>query len=228
MFFSILMIAIAVVLAIPVITGRGKLMSTENIKKDKIPTYKKWLRILYAIMIVIVLFMAFFNFVEKEAYVQTHYYEFTEDYLATDEQVHPAGEVHSVAEMQELLVPSESSGGSLCAPAQSDPLPVKYLRTETTLKEKYSFLGFVSYQTARILNFVGLGLSLVIVFCLFFFINRVTDRKAQQQNSKSAKKNPVRPSMPRGAFDFSDYKDEVEVKDDRFDYEPQQIPSKKK
>ncbi len=228
MFFSILMIAIAVVLAIPVITGKGKLMSTENIKKDKIPTYKKWLRILYAIMIVIVLFMAFFNFVEKEAYVQTHYYEFTEDYLATDEQVHPAGEVHTVAEMQQLLVPSESSGGSLCAPAQGDPLPVKYVRTDTALQEKYAFLGFIPYQTARIMNFVGLGLSMVVVFGLFFFINRMTDKKAQQQNSRAAKRNPVRPSMPRGAFDFSDYKDEVKVKDDMFSDAGSEKPAKKK
>ena len=79
MFFSILMLFVAVVLAIPAITGKGKLLTTENIKKDKIPLYKKCLRIAYACMIVIVLFMAFFNFIEKEAYVQTNYYEFTEE-----------------------------------------------------------------------------------------------------------------------------------------------------
>lgn len=228
MFFSLLMLFVAGVLAVPVITGKGKLMTTENIKKDKIPTYKKWLRIMYAVMIVMVLAMAFFNFVEKVAYEQVHHYEFTEDYLGADGQVHPAGESHTVSEMQQLIVQTESSGGSLCAAADSEPLPVQYTGTDINLVEKYAFLGFVPYETARIMNYVGLGLSLVIIFGMFFFINRMTDKKAQQQNSRAAKRDPVRPSLPRGAFDFSDYKDEVEVKDDMFDGVKQEIPSKKK
>ena len=228
MFFCLLMVAVAVVLAIPVITGKGKLMSTENIKKDKIPTYKKWLRILYAIMIVVVLFMAFFNFVEKVAYVQEHFYEFTEDYTGADGQVYPAGVRHNVDEMREILVPTESTTGSLCAPADTSALPYKYVGTTYTLDERYAFVGFMSYQTARIMNFVGLGLSLIIVFALFFFINRMTDKEAQKKNSRAAKQNPVRPSMPKGAFDFSDYKDEVEVKDDMFSEEKLETPPKKK
>ena len=56
----------------------------------------------------------------------------------------------------------------------------------------------------------------------------MTDKKAQQQNSRSAKQNPVRPSMPRGAFDFSDYRDEVEVKDDMFSDVTEDKASKKK
>ena len=52
------------------------------------------------------------------------------------------------------------------------------------------------------------------------------DKKAQQQNARSSKNNPVRPSLPRGAFDFTDYKDEVEVKDDRFNDMDLEVPSK--
>ena len=44
---------------------------------------------------------------------------------------------------------------------------------------------------------------------------------------KNSSKGPVRPSMPKGAFDFSDYQDEVEVAADFAD-EAQEIPSKKK
>ena len=227
MFFTMLMLVVAVVVAIPAFTGKGKLMSTENIKKDKIPTYKKWLRILYAVMLVIVLLMAFFNFVEKVAYVQTHYYEFTEDYLGVDGKVHPAGESHTTEEMLEILIPTESSG-SMCAPADTSDLPYKYTGTTYTLDERYAFVGFVPYKTAHVMNFVGLGLSMVIVFCLFFFINRMTDKKAQQQNSRAAKRDPVRPSMPRGAFDFSDYKDEVEVEPDMFEDVKQEAKPKKK
>ena len=226
MFFSLLLLFVAVIVGIPAFTGKGKLMSTENIKKDKIPTYKKWLRIFYAVILVVVLIMAFFNFVEKEAYTQTHYYEFTEDYLGADGLTHPAGESHPTDEMIEILNPSESSG-SLCATSDSEPLPYKYTGTTYTLKEKYAFLGFVSYQTARILNFVGLGISMAIILGMFVFINKMTDKQAQQKNSRAAKRDPVRPSMPRGAFDFSDYQDEVEVSAD-FEDEPRDIPSKKK
>lgn len=229
MFFSLLMVVIAVFLAYSAITGKGKLMATENIKKDKIGTYKKWLRILYAVMTVIVLCMAFFNFVEKAAYTQTNYYEFTEDYLGADEKVHPAGESHPTDEMIEILIPTESSSGSLCAPVDTSELPYKYTHTTYTLDERYSFLGFIPYQTAHILNFVGLGLSLVVVLALFIFINKMTDKEAQKKNAqkKSAAKGPVRPSMPKGAFDFSDYQDEVDVPADFADEAPE-IPSKKK
>ena len=113
MFFSLLMVVIAVFLAYSVFTGKGKLMAVENIKKDKIGTYKKWLRILYAVMMVIVLLMAFFNFVEKVAYVQTNYYEFTEDYLGADEKVHPAGESHPTDEMIEILINVRAEDGRL-------------------------------------------------------------------------------------------------------------------
>ena len=226
MFFCLLMLFVAVVVAIPAFTGKGKLMSTENIKKDKIPTYRKWLRIFYGILFVIVLLMAFFNFAEKVAYVQTHYYEFTEDYLGADGQVHPAGESHTVDEMREILIPTESSG-SLCAPSDTSALPYKYTGTTYTLDERYAFMDFISYKTAHILNFVGLGVSMAVVFILFIFINRMTDKKAQQQNSRAAKRNPVRPSMPKGAFDFSNYRDEVQVGAD-FEDEPTEIPSKQK
>ena len=228
MFFSLLMLAIAVFLAIPVITGKGKLMSTENIKKDKIATYKKWLRIIYAIILVIALLMAFFNFVEKEAYTETHYYEFTEDYLGADDKIHPAGESHSRDEMVEILIPTQSSG-SLCAPADTSSLPYKYTGTTYTLAERYSALGSIPYQTAHVLNYVFLGVSMTLILGLFVFINKMTDKKAQQQSAKAknGSKGPVRPAMPKGAFDFSDYEDEVDVPADFAD-EPKEIPSKKK
>lgn len=229
MFFSLLMVVVAVVLAIPVITGKGKLLATENIRKDKLDTYKKWLRILYAVMMVIVLCMAFFNFVEKAAYIQTNYYEFTEDYLGADEKIHPAGESHPTEEMIEILIPTENTAGSLCAPADTSELPYKYTGTTYTLDERYAFVGAIPYQTAHIMNFIGLGLSLVIVLALFIFINKMTDKEAQKKNAqkKNAAKGPVRPSMPKGAFDFSDYQDEVDVPADFAD-EAQEIPSKKK
>ena len=132
MFFCLMLLVIAGVLAVPVFTGKGKLMSTENIKKDKINTYRKGLRILYAIMLVVVLVTAFFNLAEKVAYTPTHYYEFTEDYTGADGLVHPAGESHTTDEMREILIPTESSG-SLCAPSSSDPLPYKYTHTTYTL-----------------------------------------------------------------------------------------------
>ena len=60
MFFSLLLLIVAGLLAVPVFTGKGRLLSTDNIKKDKLAKYKKWVRILYAVMMVVVLFMACF------------------------------------------------------------------------------------------------------------------------------------------------------------------------
>ena len=73
---------------------------------------------------------------------------------------------------------------------------------------------------------VSLSIVFYIVFALFFFINRMTDKEVQKKKAQ-AKNSPVRPSMPKGAFDFSDYKDEVEVGAD-FEDEPTEIPSRKK
>ena len=227
MFFSLLLLVVAGILAVPVFTGKGKMMNTENIKKDKLPKYKKWVRVLYALMMVTVLFMAFFNFVEKVAYTQTNYFEFTEPYVGADGVTYAAGEPHTTDEMREILLPTETSQ-SLCSPVDTESLPYRFVETTYTLGEKYAFLDFVPYKTAHILNFVTLGVSMAVIFALFVFINMMTDKEAQKKNSRAAKQNPVRPSMPKGAFDFSDYKDEVEVKDDRFDGEPQEIPSKKK
>ena len=227
MFFSLLLLVVAGVLAVPVFTGKGKMMNTENIKKDKLPKYKKWVRVLYALMMVTVLFMAFFNFVEKVAYTQTNYFEFTEPYVGADGVTYAAGEPHTTDEMREILLPTETSQ-SLCSPVDTESLPYRFVETTYTLDEKYAFLDFVPYKTAHILNFVTLGVSMAVIFALFVFINMMTDKEAQKRNSRAAKQNPVRPSMPKGAFDFSDYKDEVEVKDNRFDGEPQEIPSKKK
>ena len=227
MFFSLLLLVVAGILAVPVFTGKGKMMNTENIKKDKLPKYKKWVRVLYALMMVTVLFMAFFNFVEKVAYTQTNYFEFTEPYVGADGVTYAAGEPHTTDEMREILLPTETSQ-SLCSPVDTESLPYRFVETTYTLDEKYAFLDFVPYKTAHILNFVTLGVSMAVIFALFVFINMMTDKEAQRKNSRAAKQNPVRPSMPKGAFDFSDYKDEVEVKDDRFDGEPQEIPSKKK
>ena len=178
-------------------------------------------------MMVTVLFMAFFNFVEKVAYTQTNYFEFTEPYVGADGVTYAAGEPHTTDEMREILLPTETSQ-SLCSPVDTESLPYRFVETTYTLGEKYAFLDFVPYKTAHILNFVTLGVSMAVIFALFVFINMMTDKEAQKKNSRAAKQNPVRPSMPKGAFDFSDYKDEVEVKDDRFDGEPQEIPSKKK
>ncbi len=227
MFFSLLLLVVAGVLAVPVFTGKGKMMNTENIKKDKLPKYKKWVRVLYALMMVTVLFMAFFNFVEKVAYTKTNYFEFTEPYVGADGVTYAAGEPHTTDEMREILLPTETSQ-SLCSPVDTESLPYRFVETTYTLDEKYAFLDFVPYKTAHILNFVTLGVSMAVIFALFVFINMMTDKEAQKKNSRAAKQNPVRPSMPKGAFDFSDYKDDVEVKDNRFDGEPQEIPSKKK
>ena len=225
MFFCVILLAIAVYLAIPVFTGKGKLLSTQNIKKDKVDAYVKYLRLFYLALFIIVLLMAAFNFVEQVAYTTDYHYEFTEDYMGADEQLHPAGESHTVNEMREILIPTETSG-SLCSPADPETLPYRYTGTTHTLKEQYGFLSFLPFDTVHVLNFITLGLSMIVIICLFIFIQKFTDKEAKKK-AQAARTSPVRPSMPKGAFDFSDYQDEVDVPAD-FAEEKQEIPSKKK
>ncbi len=226
MIFTLLLLFIAVFLGIAVFSGKGKLMSTDTVKKEKVAQYTKGLRIMYAVMLVVVLFMAFFNFVEKVAYTQTNYYEFTESYLGKDGNTYAAGVPHTTEEMIEILNPTESSG-SLCGTTSTEELPYRYSETTYTLDERYAFLGFVPYQTAHVANFVCLGLSMAVIVVLFVFINKMSDKEAQKKKANTSKRDPVRPSMPKGAFDFSDYKDEVNVAADFAD-EPQDVPGKKK
>jgi len=225
MFFCVILLAIAVYLAIPVFTGKGKLLTTENIKKDKVDTYVKYIRIIYLVLFIVVLLMAAFNFVEQVAYTTTHHYEFTEDYMGADGNLHPAGESHTVEEMQQILIPTEASG-SLCAPVDSESIPYRYTGTTHTLKEQYSFLSFLPFDTVHVLNFITLGLSMIVIVGLFIFIQKFTDKEAKKK-AQAARTSPVRPSMPKGAFDFSDYQDEVDVPAD-FAEEKQEIPPKKK
>lgn len=223
MLFCIILLAIAVYLAIPVISGKGKLLAVENIKKGKEKTYVKYLRLIYLVLLIAVLLMAAFNFVEQVAYETTYHYEFTEDYEGADGVVHPAGESHTATEMREILIPTESSG-SLCAPADASTQPYRYTETTHTLKARYGFLSFLPYETAHVLNFISLGLSMITVVGLFLFINLMTDKEAKKK-AQAARTSPVRPSMPKGAFDFSDYEDEVQVPADSLGEEP---PAKKK
>ena len=226
MMFSFLLIVIAIVVAVPAITGKGRMLNTEYIKKDKVTSYKKWMRLIYGLMALVALTMAFFNFVEKEAYTQTHYYEFTESYVGKDGVTYPAGEKHSVPEMLEIIKDEDKpASNSLCAPVDTEALPYRYVETTYTLQEKYqnSFLKAISYKRARILNYVMLGVSMAVIFTLFLFMNLMTDKKAQKKAREQAN-SPVRPSMPKGAFDFSDYKDEVEVTPDKFS-EPTEEPA---
>lgn len=235
MMFSFMLIVIAIVVAVPAITGKGRMLNTEYIKKDKVATYRKWMRLIYGLMAVVALVMAFFNFVEKEAYAQTHYYEFKETYVGKDGVTYPAGEKHSVAEMLEIIKDEDKpASNSLCTPTDTDALPYQFVETTYTLQEKYqnTFLSSISYRTARVLNYVALGLSMAIIFTLFLFMNMMTDKAAQKKAREQAN-SPVRPSMPNGAFDFSDYKDEVEVTPDKFsepapDQPAEDTPTKKK
>lgn len=230
MLFSILLIVIAVVVGVPAVTGKGRLLNTENIKKDKVVTYKKWLRLIYGLMALVILVMSFFNFVEKEAYTQTHYYAFTEPYAGKDGITYAAGEKHSVAEMLEIIKNEDKpASNSLCAPVDTESLPYRYVETTYTLQERYqdSFLKAIPYRTARVLNYVTLGVSMAVIFTLFLFINLMTDKAAQKKARQQAN-SPVRPSMPKGAFDFSDYKDEVEVAPDKFSEAVPEQPGEEK
>lgn len=217
MLFCVIMVALAVYLLYSVISGKGKLLATENIRKGKEAQYVKHLRLIYLVLAIVILFMAAFNFAEQVAYRTDYYYEFTDTYEGADGQTHVAGERHTVSEMQQIIIANES--GSMCAPSEATDqiAPYRYVETTHTLKPQYSFLSFLSYEAAHTLNYVTLGVSMLVIIWLFIFIRLMTDQKAKKKAKEEAARKSMHPSMPSGAFDFEDYEDQVCVEPDTRD-----------
>ena len=63
-------------------------------------------------------------------------------------------------------------------------------------------MHFLPYQALVVLNYVCMGISVLLVIGIFVFINRYTDKEAKAKAQAAAAGQ--RPSMPKGAFDFED------------------------
>ena len=211
MFFSLIMLAVAVYLAKPVFTGKGKLLEADHIKEGKEKAFKRYARLIYAGLFIAVLLMASVNYVTNVGYTAVYHYTFTEDYTDADGILHPKGEENTADEMSAINMvqdeSSSSSSGSMCATTSSETASNPYEYTGTTYTLSKEWLSFISYSTAKILNYVILGITMALVIGLFIFINMMTDKEAKKKDEAAVVTAQRR--MPDGAFNFDDYEEEI-------------------
>lgn len=199
----LIMIFVAIYLAKAVFTGKGKLMEAENIKKGKVEEYKKVIRLLYTAMFVMTILVSLVNIGGTYGYEQNYQFTFTEEYTDADGIVHPIGEQHTYDEMLEInwaQTESDDSSSSLCAVSSTETAPYTYETLEPTLN--WEWMGFISYNALVVLNYICMGLSVVIVVAIFVVINKYTDKNAKEKAQQAAVGR--KPSMPSGAFDFEE------------------------
>ena len=196
----LIMVFVAGYLAKAVFTGKGKLLEAENIKKGKEQEYKKYLRLLYTGMFVMTILIALVNAAGTYGYTVEYEYTFTQDYTDADGIVHPAGVPHTLEEMQQINYVQSESTGSLCAVGSQETIPYEAKQLPPQLN--WPWMHFLPYQALVVLNYVCMGISVLLVIGIFVFINRYTDKEAKAKAQAAAAGQ--RPSMPKGAFDFED------------------------
>ena len=201
------------------IAGKGKLFSLENIKdecKDKI---RKYLRILYAALGVIVLLMAVVNFGQSVLYSNAIVeYEATDAYktefadVITDGTVEYGGMTYRVEGKHTMSCLGGGASANVqnyysASPVLDENGNAVYVSTIGSVRSDAndgSFLSklyrAISSKAMSILSYVFMGLAVLCVVAIFVLINKFTDKeklaktRAQQTGA----------SMPSGAFQFDE------------------------
>lgn len=200
----LMMLFVAVYLAKPVFTGKGKLLEAENLKEGKEQDFKKYLRLLYTGVFVMSLLIGFVNIASEYGYTRANLITFTQDYVDNHGVEYKAGEVYSeeelIAKEFELVPSTQQQSASLCAPVPQQELPYSVEQQEPVLK--WQWLSFLPLATMLVLNYVFMGISVLLVVGIFVVMNIYTDKekKAKAQEAAVGRK----PSMPSAAFDFDE------------------------
>lgn len=216
--FTIILFVIAFYVIWSAIKGEGKMFATENIYEDKIPQFKKILRILYGCMGLVMFGMAFFTGAQTAIYNDTAFTlndQFEADYAEyIDEEgvltiegleAFNVNDAYPTATMSSILqgLPSIAQEGE----EASKTMPIYYEEVGrlsigetqvgqneffTACKEKFSVL------TLDICSWVCMGLSILGIVALFIIIRKFTDKEKQKKTVAQANGS----SMPSSAFDF--------------------------
>ena len=215
-FMSLILIVVAVYVAKPAFTGKGKLMTIEHVKKDKEKTAKKGLRVAYLVMFFCSLCMIGVNYLQNTAFpIESYKVTFNEAYTAADGTTYEAGQVENMtAEQMNALytVPesetestSSSGTGSCMSAANVASVPCTYesVYGSTNITEKIPGADInAKYKLVRIMSTVLFCISLSDIVFLMIFINKMTDKKekAKAQTASTGR----RVSMPSNAFRFDE------------------------
>ena len=117
----IFLLAVAVYVAIPVFTGKGKLMQLQYIKEGREKATRKGLRIAYLVMFICSLLMAGVTYIENNQFtVQSYTCTFTEDFTAADGTVYTNGQtVDLTPEEYQALASTDTTATATAEPAEA-------------------------------------------------------------------------------------------------------------
>lgn len=221
--FTIVLLVIAFYVIWSAIRGEGKLFSTEYIYEEKIPEFKKILRILYGCMGFVMLCMALLTGIQTVLYKDTAFTlndQFETDYaeyIAEDGTLNIEGlETYNVNDAYPTATMSTILQGlpdlSIEEETEQKTTPVYYEEVgklsmgETKVGENETFASWkevLTNKTIGILTWICMGLTVVGIVILFIVIRKYTNKEKQQEATAQASGS----SMPKSAFEFDENTD---------------------
>ena len=219
-FMTIILAVVAVYVAKPAFTGKGKLMEIENVKEGKEKIAKKGLRICYLVMFFSSLLMILVTLFQNRGFtVNSYTVTFNDAYSVPGGTSYEKGQevVMTAEELNALYTSntsdsssssSSSSSGFSCAPSASNyvAVPCKYAPIYETTEYSEKLPGkdaAEKYQFIRTMSVILFGISLADIIFLLVFTNKMTD-KAKKQKAQERAQTGRRPAMPSGAFNFDE------------------------
>ena len=219
--FPLVLLGIACYVLYSAITGKGKLFATDNIKEDKVADFKKWLRLIYAGLGVVMLILALLSAYQKVLFCDvecklsdTFKTDFADSITADGTVADSSLQVDTVYAYSDLYTQVSALGKSIQSQhvdfPRGDDGDYVYLgigETPSARNETFTKLRNVfSNRVSNILTWVFMGLALLIVAGVFIRTNRFTDKekleKAKQQSRSGGS------TLPSSAFDFEEKESE--------------------
>lgn len=224
---TVILLGIAIYVLYSAITGKGKLFVTENIKEEKIESFKKILKKLYLGMGIVMLIMALISGLQNLIY-NGYGCEFTDDFAVYYEdhieddgtivvdalegeyhvdQIYPAATITSIinALPKPEVEPDEGAAVYLYQYALQEDGETPYFlglgESEPDQNEFFAKLRSIfSNKLLQIISGVLMGFAVIAIVFLFILIRKYTDKDKQAKSRAQAEGR----SMPSSAFNFDE------------------------
>lgn len=224
---TVILFGIAIYVLYSAITGKGKLFVADNIKEEKIESFKKILKKLYLGMGIVMLVMALISGLQNLIY-NGYGCEFTDDFAVyyadsieedgtivvegLDGEYHVDG-IYTTSTMASIFnaLPSpeiEAEEGKTVYFYQyalhedgETPYFLGLGETEPNQNGFYTELRSIfSHKLLQILSGVMMGIAVIAIVFLFILIRKYTDKEKQEKSRAQAEGR----AMPSSAFNFDE------------------------
>lgn len=208
-FFSIIMLAMALYVLVGGITGKGKLYAVDGVPEEKLPKFKKSLRILYIIMGLFMALNTGLSYLRDQMYTyqapaaeqtETVTPEEAEDAELATEAAQNAAEAEAAPAEEPAADEAEAeavteTAAEAAGTDSAEPETATAAETaggagtvvETTSSgyqivrtDKYPSLT-IGYKTLNVLAFIMLGITMAAVIGMFVVINKFVDKEAARK-----------------------------------------------